>query len=65
LRATISGDPWVNGGAWIETPVRKLDDLYWNIEQVRRVIDKSQEGLYHHDYYQQPTFGFVSIIYLA
>ena len=31
-------DPWVNGGAWIETPVGKLDVLYWNIEQVRRVI---------------------------
>jgi len=29
------------------------------------VIDESQEGLYHHDYYQQPTFGFVSITYLA
>jgi Nucleotidyltransferase domain/Domain of unknown function (DUF4037) len=57
--------PWVNGGAWIQTPIRKLDLLYRNIEQVQRVIDESQEGLYHHDYYQQPTFGFVSIIYLA
>ena len=57
--------PWVNGGAWIQTPIGKLDFLYRNIEQVQRVIDESQEGLYHHDYYQQPTFGFVSIIYLA
>jgi hypothetical protein len=39
--------------------------LYRNIEQVQRVIDHSREGLYQHDYYQQPTFGFVSIIYLA
>jgi hypothetical protein len=38
--------------------------LYRNIEQIQRVIDESQEGLYHHDYYQQPTFGFVSITYL-
>jgi hypothetical protein len=57
--------PWVNGGAWIQTPIGRLDFLYRNIEQVQRVIDESQEGLYHHDYYQQPTFGFVSIIYLA
>jgi hypothetical protein len=57
--------PWVNGGAWIQTPIGKLDLLYRNIEQVQCVIDESQEGLYHHDYYQQPTFGFVSIIYLA
>jgi Nucleotidyltransferase domain len=57
--------PWVNGGAWIQTPMGRLDLLYRNIEQVQRVIDESQEGLYHHDYYQQPTFGFVSITYLA
>jgi hypothetical protein len=57
--------PWVNGGAWIRTPTGKLDLLYRNIEQVQRVIDESQEGLYQHDYCQQPTFGFVSIIYLA
>jgi hypothetical protein len=57
--------PWVNGGAWIQTPTGKLDLLYRNIEQVQRVIDESQEGLYQHDYYQQPTFGFVSIIYLS
>ena len=36
-----------------------------SLEQVQRVIDESQQGLYHHDYYQQPTFGFVSIIYLS
>jgi Nucleotidyltransferase domain len=57
--------PWVNGGAWIRTPLGKLDLLYRNIERAQRVINESQEGLYQHDYYQQPTFGFVSIIYLA
>jgi hypothetical protein len=57
--------PWVNGGAWIQTPMGKLDLLYRSIEQVQRVIDESQAGLYHHDYYQQPTFGFVSVTYLA
>jgi hypothetical protein len=57
--------PWVNGGAWIHTPVGKLDLLYRNIEQVQRVIDESRAGIYHHHFYQQPTFGFVSVIYLA
>ena len=57
--------PWVNGGAWIQTQSGKLDLLYRNIEQVQRLLDESQQGIYHHDYYQQPTFGFVSVIYLA
>ena len=57
--------PWVNGGAWIQTPAGKLDLLYRNIQQVQRVLDESHQGIYQHDYYQQPTFGFVSVIYLA
>jgi hypothetical protein len=57
--------PWVNGGAWIHTPTGKLDLLYRNTEQVQRVLDESQSGIYHHDFYQQPAFGFVSVIYLA
>ena len=42
-----------------------MDLLYRNLEQVQGVIDESQRGHYEHDYYQQPTFGFVSVIYLA
>jgi hypothetical protein len=57
--------PWVNGGAWIHTAVGKVDLLYRNLEQLQRVIDESQAGIYHHHFYQQPTFGFVSVIYLA
>jgi hypothetical protein len=57
--------PWVNGGAWIQTSAGKADLLYRNIEQVQRVVDESQAGIYHHHFYQQPTFGFVSVIYLA
>jgi Nucleotidyltransferase domain len=57
--------PWVNGGAWIQTSAGKVDLLYRNIEQVQRVVDESQAGIYHHHFYQQPTFGFVSVIYLA
>jgi hypothetical protein len=57
--------PWVNGGAWIHTAAGKADLLYRNLEQLQRVIDESQAGIYHHHFYQQPTFGFVSVIYLA
>ena len=57
--------PWVNGGAWIQTSGGKLDLLYRNMDQLQRVLDESQDGIYHHDFYQQPTFGFVSVIYLA
>jgi hypothetical protein len=57
--------PWVNGGAWIYTRTGKVDLLFRNLEQLQRVVDESQEGIYHHHFYQQPTFGFVSVIYLA
>jgi predicted nucleotidyltransferase len=56
---------WVNGGAWIHTPVGKVDFLYRNLDQVRRTIAEAQQGISHHDYDQQPTYGFQSIIYLA
>lgn len=57
--------PWVNGGAWIVTPQGKVDFLYRNIQQIERTIAKVSTGAYEHDYYQQPSFGFSSIVYLA
>jgi Nucleotidyltransferase domain len=57
--------PWVNGGAWIHSSVGRVDFLYRNVDQVQRVIDEAHQGIYHHDFYQQPTFGFTSVIYLA
>jgi hypothetical protein len=57
--------PWVNGGAWIQTTAGKVDFLYRNIEQVERTIQAAWQGVSHHHYNQQPTFGFYSIIYLA
>ena len=57
--------PWVNGGAWIHTDAGKLDLLYRNLHQVRQTIDEAQRGIVHHDYYQQPVYGFYSVIYLA
>jgi len=56
---------WVNGGAWIHTKQGKIDFLYRNINQVQRTIDEAQSGMIHHDYDQQPTNGFYSVIYLA
>ena len=56
---------WVNGGAWVHTPVTKVDFLYRSIEQVRRTIDEARQGITRHDFDQQPAFGFYSVIYLA
>jgi Nucleotidyltransferase domain len=57
--------PWVNGGAWIHSPVGRVDFLYRNADQVQRVIYEVHQGIYHHDFHQQPTFGFTSVIYLG
>jgi hypothetical protein len=56
---------WVNGGAWIRTPAGKVDFLYRNLDQVRQTIAEAQQGISHHDYDQQPAYGFHSVIYLA
>lgn len=56
---------WVNGGAWIHTAQGKVDFLYRNLDQVRRTITEAEQGISHHDYAQQPTYGFYSVIYLA
>jgi len=46
--------PWVNGGAWIQTPAGKVDFLYRNLDQVRTVVGEGQKGIWRHDYDQQP-----------
>ena len=56
---------WVNGGAWIQTNAGKVDFLYRNIDQIQRTINEAQHGITHHDFDQQPAYGFYSIIYLA
>jgi predicted nucleotidyltransferase len=67
--ATITGfyewGAWVNGGAWIHTPQGKVDFLYRNTDQIRRTIAEAHQGISQHDYDQQPTYGFYSVIYLA
>lgn len=56
---------WVNGGAWLHTTRGKVDFLYRNIDHVRRTIEEACRGITQHDYDQQPTFGFYSVMYLA
>lgn len=56
---------WVNGGAWIHTAAGKVDFLYRNLNQIERAIENAQIGIVEHDYDQQPTHGFFSVIYLA
>ncbi len=67
--ATVTGfyewGAWVNGCAWIHTPQGKVDFLYRNLDQVQRTIEEAQQGIVHHDYDQQPAYGFYSVIYLA
>jgi predicted nucleotidyltransferase len=57
--------PWVNGGAWIQTPAGKVDFLYKNLDQVRLVIEEGQRGVWRHDYDQQPPYGFRSVVYFG
>lgn len=57
--------PWVNGGAWIQTGAGKVDFIYRNLDQVERTIREAEQGIARHDYDQQPTYGFYSVIYLA
>jgi hypothetical protein len=57
--------PWVNGGAWIETPSGRVDVLYRSLEQVRRVLEETRAGRFETHYGQTPTFGFHSVTYAA
>lgn len=57
--------PWVNGGAWVETPAGKVDFVYRNLDQVQNVIDEGDRGVWRHDFDQQPPYGFRSTVYFG
>ena len=57
--------PWVNGGAWIQTPAGKVDFLYRSLDQVKAVIEEGCRGVWRHDYDQQPPYGFRSVVYFG
>jgi hypothetical protein len=56
---------WVNGGAWLHTPTAKVDFLYRSLDRVEKTIQEAMAGKTYFDYYQQPPYGFYSVIYLA
>lgn len=56
--------PWVNGGAWLHVDgLGRVDLLYRSVEHVERTLHELQRGERHHDWWQQPAFGFTSVIY--
>jgi hypothetical protein len=65
VTGTYEWGPWVNGGAWLQTPAGRIDFLYKNLDQVQTVIDEGLRGIWRHDYDQQPPYGFRSIVYLG
>ncbi len=56
---------WVNGGAWIETPLGEVDFIYRNLDQLEQVLTEGESGQWRVDYDQQPPFGFRSIVYFG
>lgn len=57
--------PFVNGGAWIDNDVCKIDFLYRNIDQLKRAIAEAQAGDWSHNFDQHPPFGFRSVTLLG
>lgn len=57
--------PFVNGGAWIQNPVSKVDFLYRNLDQLERTIQAAEQGEWDHSFDQQPPFGFRSVTTLG
>jgi predicted nucleotidyltransferase len=57
--------PFVNGGAWIDNAVCKIDFLYRNLDQLERIVAAAQRGEWHHSFDQQPPFGFRSVTTLG
>ncbi|HWQ45478.1 MAG TPA: nucleotidyltransferase domain-containing protein [Longilinea sp.] len=57
--------PWVKGGAWIDTEAGRVDFIYRSLEHVQQTITEASQGIHHHDFGQQPPFGFFSVTYLG
>jgi hypothetical protein len=57
--------PFVNGGAWIDNAVCKVDFLYRNLGQLERTVSAAVQGEWTHSFDQQPPFGFRSLTTLG
>ncbi len=65
VTALYEWGPWVNGGAWLTVGGQRVDLLYRNLDQVRRVVADCQAGRIETHYEQQPPFGYFSWTYLG
>ena len=57
--------PFVNGGAWIDNAVCKIDFLYRNLDQLERIVAAARRGEWTHSFDQHPPFGFRSVTTLG
>jgi hypothetical protein len=57
--------PFVNGGAWIDNAICKVDFLYRNLDQLERIVAAAQRGEWDHNFDQQPPFGFRTVTILG
>jgi hypothetical protein len=56
--------PWINGGAWLHVDgMGTVDVVYRSVDHVERTLHELRAGERHHDWWQQPAFGFTSVIY--
>jgi hypothetical protein len=65
VTAPYEWGPFVNGGAWLVVGGRRVDLLYRNLDQVRRVVAACQAGRIESHFEQQPPFGYFSWTYLG
>jgi hypothetical protein len=65
VTAPYEWGPFVNGGAWLVLGGRRVDLLYRNLDQVRRVIADCKAGRVESHFEQQPPFGYFSWTYLG
>jgi predicted nucleotidyltransferase len=65
VTAPYEWGPFVNGGAWLVLGGRRVDLLYRNLDQVRRVVADCRAGRIESHFEQQPPFGYFSWTYLG
>jgi len=65
VTAAYEWGPFVNGGAWLVVGGRRVDLLYRNLDQLRRVITDCRGGRIESHFEQQPPFGYFSWTYLG
>jgi hypothetical protein len=65
VTAPYEWGPFVNGGAWLVVGGRRVDLLYRNLDQVRRVAADCRAGRIESHFEQQPPFGYFSWTYLG